>query len=112
MDDDADVRLVLADNLRSAGHTVSLAADGQEGMRKFRADPADLVITDIFMPAKEGLETILELRRLVPNLPIIAISGRPVGSTMLCIARHLGAVATLQKPFSRDELLSAVEQAL
>ncbi len=111
IDDDPDLRALLASMLQPAGHSVSLAADGSQGMNQFRADPADMVLTDIFMPVKEGLETIFELRRLCPELPIVAMSGRPVGSTMLCIARHLGAMATLEKPFSREELLAVVDKA-
>ena len=112
IDDDPDIRLLLNDLLRSAGLTVALAGDGGEAIKQSQTDPADLVITDIFMPTKDGLETILELRRRIPGLPVIAMSGRMIGRTMLCIARHLGAVATLQKPFTREDLLAAVEKAV
>ena len=111
IDDDPDIRLLINDFLRQSGHTVALAGDGQEAMEEFLSEPADVVITDIFMPTKEGLETILELHRQAPELPVIAMSGRMIGSTMQCIARHLGAVATLQKPFSREELLAAISKA-
>jgi two-component system, chemotaxis family, chemotaxis protein CheY len=112
IDDDPAVRLLLEGYLCSAGHAVSLAADGGEALEQFRSNPADLVITDIYMPNREGLETITDLRRRDSNLPIIAMSGRPLGPAMLDIARHLGAVVTLQKPFSREDLLEAVAKAL
>lgn len=111
IDDDPDNRLMLERCLRSVGYAVALASDVRDGMRQFQAEPADLVITDIFMPAREGLEMLLELRHQVPELTLIAMSSRIIGSTILCLARHLGAVATLQKPVSRDELLGAIENA-
>jgi len=112
IDDDADMRELLAETLRSAGHEVALAADGREGVREYRAKAADLVITDLYMPNQEGLETIIELRRCFPEVAIIAMSGKLAAATMLSIAQKLGAVAVLQKPFVADELLSAVGKAL
>ena len=76
IDDEADMRGLLEETLQSAGHEVSLAADGEEGMKRFRARPADLVITDLYMPGQEGLETIMQLRREFPSVAIMAMSGR------------------------------------
>jgi DNA-binding response OmpR family regulator len=73
---------------------------------------ADLVITDIFMPNQEGLETIIELRRDFPGVVIIAMSGKTSASAMLSIARRLGAVDALVKPFKTSELLNLVAKAL
>ncbi|MGH7969719.1 MAG: response regulator [Limisphaerales bacterium] len=112
IDDDPDVRKLVERMLRSAGYEVCLAADGEEGIRQYRAHPADLVITDLYMPNQEGLETIVQLRSRALNLPVIAMSGRPEAGTMLTVAKHLGAVFVLQKPFSVEQLLEAVEQAL
>ena len=111
IDDDADMRALLEQTLKSAGHEVALAADGRKGVEQYRTKPADLVITDIFMPNQEGLETIMELRRSFPEVAIVAMSGRVPG-TMLSIAQKLGAVEVLQKPFVAEELLLAVARAL
>src|SRR5258707_820610 len=104
IEDDADMRVWMEHTLISAGHRVTLAADGQEGVKTFRADSADLVITDLFMPNQEGLETIRQLQEEFPELAIIAISGEasPISEelgvrTMLTAARQLGAAAVLQK---------------
>ena len=112
IDDDAEMRAVLQQALTAAGHEVALAADGGQGMELLRATPADLVVTDLFMPRQEGIETIVQLRRDFPELPIIAISGNPEATDMLTVARRLGAVKTLEKPFQPQELLSAVAEVL
>ena len=112
IDDDPDLRAVLAQMLRLAGYEVALAANGREGLEQALKQPADLVLTDIYMPEQEGLETILELRRRFPQLPVLAMSGRAAAGTMLGIAQRLGAIAVLQKPFSSDELLTLVSRSL
>jgi CheY-like chemotaxis protein len=112
IDDDADTRALLEETLRSAGYETVLAADGKEGLDQFRTKPMDLVITDLFMPNQEGLETIRQLHRHFPTVPIIAISGNPLATAMLSVAIKVGAVAVLQKPFSPNEGLLAVEKAL
>jgi DNA-binding NtrC family response regulator len=112
IDDDGDMRTLLEQTLGAAGHEVMSARDGRDGMRLYRAAPAQLVITDLFMPNQEGLETIIQLRRDFPGLPIIAMSGRTGASTMLSIARRLGAFAILEKPFETDQLMQAVNGAL
>jgi DNA-binding NtrC family response regulator len=112
IDDESDVRAVLGQTLEAAGHEVVLAADGREGMKEYRATPADLVITDLYMPDREGLETIAELRRHLPDVRIIAMSGGAVADLMLNVARKLGALAILEKPFLSKQLLAAVEKVL
>jgi CheY-like chemotaxis protein len=112
IDDDSDMRALLDETLRAAGHVAVLAGDGREGMAKLRASMPDLVITDLFMPNQEGLETIVELRRDFRHVSIIAISGDASARAMLSIARRLGAVEVLVKPFQPDELLSAVTKTL
>ena len=112
IDDDADMRSLLDEMLRDGGHEVALAGDGREGVAKYRANRADLVITDLFMPNQEGLETIVELRHDFPNVLIIAMSGKTFARAMLTIATRLGAVEVLMKPFQPAELLDAVTRAL
>jgi CheY-like chemotaxis protein len=112
IDDEADMRALLDEMLRAGGHEVVLACDGRDGVAKYRANRADLVITDLFMPNQEGLETIVELRRDFPGVVIIAMSGKTSASAMLSIAVRLGAVEVLIKPFQPAELLGAVARAL
>jgi DNA-binding response OmpR family regulator len=112
IDDDPDIRELIKSALESAGHKVSVAPDGREGIRQCRAAQFDLVITDLFMPEQEGLETIKQLRMQAPDVRIVAISGKPTGGTMLEVAKRLGADAVLPKPFMSDELLEIVEQTL
>ena len=112
IDDAPDMREMLGQTLRTAGYEVVLASDGKEGVRLHRANPASLVITDLFMPNQEGLETIGELHRDFPQVPIIAICGYSGASDFLRIAEHLGASHTLAKPFQVHELLNIVKKAL
>jgi DNA-binding response OmpR family regulator len=108
IDDDADTRLLLEYHLKSAGHEPITAANGKEGLNRFLSDPVDLVITDLYMPEQDGLETITQLRRLSPALPIIAVTGRT--PPLLAVARVLGSTEVLEKPFSADELLALVQK--
>lgn len=114
VDDDDQVRLMMRQVLERDGYTVATAADGKEAIKLFKIEAFDLVITDIIMPEKEGIETITELRRDYPELKIIAISGggrhRPEG--YLELAKGLGATMTMVKPFERSEILAAVKNVL
>lgn len=114
IDDDQQVRTLLWEILTDEGHEVIEAINGVEGMRQFHEKPADLVITDLIMPEREGLETITMLRREFPNLAVIAISGggRGGASDYLPIARMLGARKVIAKPFSAAEILQAVQELL
>jgi DNA-binding NtrC family response regulator len=112
IDDEPDMRVLLEQTLKAAGHEVSLAADGREGVERYCASPADLVITDLYMPNQEGLETIGELRRRFPEVAIIAMSGKAAALTMLSIAQKFGAIGILHKPFLTEELIAAVGKAL
>ena len=103
---------MLEQTLVSAGYEVMLAADGRQGVMQHRANPSDLVITDLFMPVQDGFETIRELRSQFPRLPIIAITGRPASGMMLSIAQSLIADGLLTKPFLPGELIAAVARAL
>lgn len=114
IDDDEVVRDTLRLILAGAGHQVALAPDGKAGLEAFEALAPDLVITDILMPEKEGMETIGDLRRLAASLPIIVISGggRIGNMDFLAAARHFGADRSFAKPFEPDEVLEAVSQLL
>ena len=112
IDDEPDLRTLLELVLNSVGHEVTLAADGKEGMERHRSSPADLVITDLYMPNQDGMETIRELRSCYPEVAVIAMSGSVDTGTMLSVTEKLGAVGILQKPFLTDELIAAVGKAL
>lgn len=115
IDDDADVRDFLQAVLEGEGFEVRAAADGSEGLELQRRQPAEVVVTDIFMPGKEGIETIFELRRQFPQTGIIVMSGGPsrkkaIGSDYLSLALQLGAVKSLKKPFASQDLIDAVRE--
>lgn len=112
IDDDPDTRAMLEETLKPAGHEVILAADGKEGVARFRTNPADVVITDLCMPNQDGPETIRELRSSFPEVAIIAISGSPDTRTLLSIAQNVADVGILPKPFVGQELMAAVARAL
>ena len=112
IDDEVEERRMLQEILTGAGHRVITAADGRDGVRRFRAEPADLVITDLFMPNQDGIETIMKLHKEAPGIAIIAMSGRAISRTMLAIGKSLGAVGILQKPYTPEELFAVVDQAL
>lgn len=114
VDDDAQVRSVVSETLRLEGHAVDVAEDGRHAMEKLGRCRFDLVITDLLMPEKEGLETISEIRRTDTQIPIVAISGggRLGPRYYLDTALGMGANATLAKPFGRQELLTTVNHLL
>ncbi len=114
VEDDKAVRELLREILKRAGHEVIAARNGKEAIALYQDTPADLVITNILMPEKEGLETIQEMRRDDPDIKIIAISGGgQIGpADYLEIARRFGARRTFSKPFDRKELLAAVDELL
>jgi DNA-binding response OmpR family regulator len=106
VDDNEDLRNTIGALLQADGFDVALAADGQAALAEHQATPADVVLTDLFMPDKDGIETIVELRRLSPQVKIVAMSGwtSTQGSDYLQVAREIGASVTLQKPFDPGEL--------
>jgi DNA-binding response OmpR family regulator len=114
VEDDPDLRRVAAVALEHAGHVVRVAADGAEALRMFRAEPADLVLTDFHMPNQDGLQLIMMLRTLAPEVPLILMSGgdRSAQLGLLGTMRLLDVTATLAKPFSLQELYDTVEAAL
>jgi CheY-like chemotaxis protein len=115
IDDDDSFRTMLRLTLVHFGYIVIEARDGKEGLALFKEANADLVITDIVMPEKEGLEVLMELRtRQVPPVKIIAISGgaRVNIADNLRMAKLLGAAKTLTKPFSNEALIAAINELL
>jgi two-component system cell cycle response regulator CpdR len=114
IDDEPYILLMLKKMLEKAGYEVDLASNGKEGMDLFAKASADLVITDIIMPDKEGLEIIMEMKKQRPNLKIIAISGggRISPESYLECAAHFGASRVFQKPFKQKELVSAVNELI
>jgi DNA-binding response OmpR family regulator len=114
MDDDETLRGALRVALEAAGYEVAEAADGAAGLRLYREQGADLVLVDIFMPERDGLEVIRALRAETPHPKIVAISGggRTGQTDMLRAAAVLGAARTLRKPFTPRELLAVIRELL
>ena len=110
VDDEEAIRGLLRKLLEKVGYKVATAANGREAISLHRSEPADLIITDILMPEKEGIQTIYELRRQFSDLKFIAISGggRFGPRNYLDLAGKIGADCTLAKPLDPKQLLEAV----
>ena len=114
IDDESLLRSTVVTILTREGFSVEEASDGQAGIAMCHKNPPDVVITDIFMPNRDGIEVVMELKRSCPRTKIIAMTG---GGQMHMIevasaAKHLGAVHILHKPFERESRLAAVSAAL
>jgi CheY-like chemotaxis protein len=122
IDDSDSVRRTLRAMLEWAGHDVAVAFDGVDGVAQFQDQLFDLVISDVVMPRKDGLQTVRELRQMTDEVPIIVMSGAMQLSDsggnqrdiddLLFIAEELGATRTISKPFSRGDLLAVVGDCL
>ena len=113
IDDDEQFRKLVTVMLTSAGYNVQEASNGITGLASYRQQRADVVLADILMPEMEGLETIRELRKIDPQVKIIAMSVSGEGPFgYLSVALRLGAIRILPKPFTRDELLTAVTEVI
>ncbi|OQX25883.1 MAG: hypothetical protein BWK80_13305 [Desulfobacteraceae bacterium IS3] len=112
VDDDSIVRKFLCSILEKAGYQVSEAQNGKIAMKLFRNFPADLIILDLVMPEKEGIETIIELRRDFPDAKIIAITAGLKGETELLLnaSKDLGASRAFKKPLDAKTILEAVKE--
>ncbi|HIJ61262.1 MAG TPA: response regulator [Rhodospirillaceae bacterium] len=112
--DDAEyLRAALRRWLELEGHTVIEAEDGDGCLAQLKTTVPDLVILDIFMPGKDGIETIRAIRKLGTGIKIIAITGQPAGGTdYLEFAKALGADRGLRKPFSSEQLFSMIESLI
>lgn len=116
IDDDLQVRELLTIMLKHDKHTVVAVENGEEALKIFKARKPDLVLTDILMPKKDGIETILELLEFDENIPIVAMSGGR-GAMLssefnLDSAKIIGANAILKKPFSHAQLQAAIQEAM
>ena len=114
VDDEEQVRGSMVRLLQRLGYDATGVEDGEAALRHVRAHATDLVITDMQMPGKSGLELLLELRALDPRLPVIAMSGGDSSRQLdlLGSAGLLGAVAVVLKPYTVDELVAAVRGAV
>jgi CheY-like chemotaxis protein len=114
VDDEQQIRLMLRQMLERMGHEVSEAGGGNQALRMYREDPADVVIMDLIMPDKEGIETITEIRRDYPDARIVAMSGggRMGPGNYLDLASRLGAQRTLSKPFTMADIQDVIEDLL
>lgn len=110
IDDEQLARFTMREILEGGGYEVVEAANGREGLERQREHRCDAVVTDIIMPEKEGIETIIELRKDFPEITIVAISGggRTRNLDFLALAEKFGADRILPKPFSEEDLLAAV----
>jgi len=115
IDDDPEFRVILETHLGAHGQAVLTAPNGDAGLLLLEQhDDIDVVLTDILMPQRDGVEVLREAKRRWPDLPVIAISGGGwIGATeLLAMAERLGADNILQKPVRRDDLIRAVDDAL
>jgi CheY-like chemotaxis protein len=114
IDDDSRQRGQIGRALTGAGYGVTLACDGQQGMAAYRSMRADLVVSDLVMPEKDGVEFLFELRADFPAVPVVMMSAGGLGcaAASLEMTRELGATRTLKKPFSDRQILTAVQEVL
>lgn len=106
IDDDEPICELLQKMLEDSGHKVSIALNGESALGIHRDNPADLIITDLIMPVKSGIDTIKEFRKSSPNIKIIAITGKD--PDYLKYADFFGADCCFEKPFHKKEILKAV----
>lgn len=114
VDDDPMITMLLRSVLEGAGHNVTEASNGKEATKLYHQNPSDLIILDLVMPEKEGIETIMELRSDFPDVKIIAITGGLKGQSevLLTAAKDLGASHTFKKPLNSKEILEATEKII
>jgi CheY-like chemotaxis protein len=109
VDDEAEIRDLLREALEVAGHRVLTAHDGREGLRVYQTNRPDVVITDIFMPGRSGMDLVVQLGRLQPPPPVIAMSGAS-GKGFLDASRETSVARTFVKPFDVAEVVRAVAE--
>lgn len=121
IDDNESFRESMRDLLEATGYAVSTACDGADGVRQFEVEPFDLVVCDLFMPVKDGLETINDIVKISPLTPIISTTGydasmtsngETINGNYLQAAQAFGATHTISKPFDPDGFLDLVRQCL
>jgi CheY-like chemotaxis protein len=114
IDDDPQIRKLFLIKLSSEGYDTLEALNGEEGIKCYRRELPDLVITDLVMPEKDGIEVITELKKDYPDVKIIAISGggRTDPKAYLHIAKHFGAQLTFSKPIDWAEMMAGVREMI
>jgi DNA-binding response OmpR family regulator len=114
VDDDADLRQTLDDILQAHGFDVVTAADGNDALEKFPKHPIDAVLLDVIMPDKDGLETLVAMKRVRPDVCIISMSGggQRKNDAFLVAAKRCGADAVLAKPFEASDLVRLLRETL
>lgn len=115
IDDDEQMRVMLEEMLKRANHEVVLACDGNEGMALYKESPTDVIITDLVMPNKNGIDLILDMQIQFPDAKVIAISGGGGVAgrfDYLAVSKMLNAGPILKKPFTWKELQDAVDEVL
>lgn len=112
VDDDAPIRRTLRDILEAEGHQIREAADGRIGLMLYREAPADLVITDILMPERDGMEVTLALTQEFLDARVIAMTGATGDQNFLNVAKLFGARRVIQKPFTSDVIRRVVRFTL
>jgi DNA-binding NtrC family response regulator len=112
IDDDERLRRVVARMLASAGHQVVEAENGRLALAMVSGCHPDLVITDVFMPEKGGIETVKSIREQFPAMKFLAITGGGRGDRFYALIRNQAAASVLQKPFSQETLLDAIDRLL
>ena len=110
IDDDEAFRLTIGRVLRAEGYDATLASDGSKGLAEYRKEPPDVVLVDLVMPEKEGLETISELRREFPDSKVIGMTGHPSMVPMLNAALRFGAIRRTSKTFRKRRAACADSQ--
>jgi CheY-like chemotaxis protein len=117
VDDEKLLRVFVSEILQRYGHNVRQSENGADAMDSVNKEKPDIIITDIFMPEKSGLEVIMEIRKNHPEIKIIAMSGDSIsrcGGHMECLglAQSMGSCIILEKPFAKDQLVDAVNKLL
>ena len=114
IDDDELVRSMMANFLKKNGYAVAQASNGNEGIEIAKKNIPDIVITDMLMPEKEGIETIVDLKKYNTDIKIIAISsgGKTKNMSFLDIAKNVGAQATIEKPFKPQDLIETIKEVI
>lgn len=113
VDDQEPIRRIIRRALESEGYDVLEASDGEMGVNLLRRSGAALVITDIFMPGQDGIETLRQIRKEFPNVKVVAMSGGGrTGQDLIEGAKVLGATRTLEKPFTARDVVALVEEVL
>lgn len=112
VEDSDDFRAFLQTRLEMEGFQVSVARNGEAALEAMARRPADVILTDVFMPDKDGLETIVEMRARYPSTKIVAMSGwnSPQAVDYLKVAREIGAAHVMRKPFDVDKMVEVVRQ--